>query len=153
MEPSPTTQEFFSWVRSNRHHRQSPATLRVLIVEDDHATARSLSGILDDAGYRTTVCRDGTAAMQCASDGLDPAAAIIDIHLPDLSGLVLTQKLRERLGAGVPIIVVSGDTSMETLNSLAHVGATYFLSKPMTAPVVLERLGECLRASAARRAS
>ena len=43
---------------------------------------------------------------------------MVDIHLPDLSGLVVTQKLRQQLGAAIPIIILSGDTSMETLNSL-----------------------------------
>ena len=77
---------------------------------------------------------------------------MVDIHLPDLNGLVITQKLRDQLGPRVPIIIVSGDTSMETLNSLAHVGATYFLSKPTSPSVLLQMLGDCIGDSR-RRAS
>ena len=65
--------------------------------------------------------------------------AVVDIHLPDMNGLVVSQKFRERLGPHAPIIVLSGDTSMETLNSLPHVGATYFFSKPVNSGQLLER--------------
>jgi DNA-binding response OmpR family regulator len=70
------------------------------------------------------------------------AAALVDIHLPDLSGLVVAQKLREMLGPDAPIVVVSGDTSMEVINALPHVGATYFFSKPLNVAYLLERMKE-----------
>ena len=132
---------------SRAHARDSG---RVLIVEDDARTAQSLAHILQRAGYQTTVCYSGVQALRTAGD-VTPAAAMVDIHLPDLSGLVITQKLREQLGPRVPIIIVSGDTSMETLNSLSHVGATYFLSKPTTPSVLLQMLGDCI-VDASRRA-
>jgi DNA-binding response OmpR family regulator len=74
-----------------------------------------------------------------------PTAAIIDIHLPDVSGLILARELRQRLGERTPIIVVSGDTSMENLNSLAMAGATYFISKPFNPAQLLDRLREWVR--------
>ena len=85
----------------------------------------------------------GSAALE-AAEREKPAAVLLDIHLPDLSGLILAQKLRSIMGPDRPIIMVSGDTSMETLNSLSHVGATYFFSKPMNVGSLLERLKEWL---------
>ena len=111
----------------------APTPPRVLIVDDSEPTARALAALLRRAKYDTTVALRG-------SEGL--AAAVVDIHLPDLSGLVVSQKLRELLGPQTPIIVLSGDTSMPTLNSLPHVGATYFFSKPVNANLLLERLRE-----------
>ena len=70
------------------------------------------------------------------------SAAVVDIHLPDISGLVLSSKLRERYGPKLPIIVLSGDTSMENIRSLQHVGATYFISKPFNSEHLVERLRE-----------
>ena len=78
-------------------------------------------------------------------------AALVDIHLPDLHGLVLSSKLRELLGPAVPIIVISGDTSMANLNALSHVGATYFLSKPLNPAALLARLKQYLPPSSERR--
>jgi CheY-like chemotaxis protein len=83
----------------------------------------------------------GQEALELATE-LRPAGAVLDIHLPDLNGLVLAMKLRNELGADIPIIVLSGDTSMETIKSLTHVGATYFLSKPVSGSKVVEVVRE-----------
>jgi DNA-binding response OmpR family regulator len=115
----------------------------VLIVDDDQRTARALAVFLGEAGFRTTVLHTGKDALRhVKSDSV--CAAIVDVHLPDLNGLVLSMSLREQLGAMAPIFVVSGDTSMETINSLPHVGATHFFAKPMSPAYLIERLKDCL---------
>jgi CheY-like chemotaxis protein len=109
----------------------------ILIVDDHQATARSLATLLRSAGYSTDVAYSGADALAKVAAAA-PLAAMIDIHLPDLNGLILSQKLRERLGPGVPLILLSGDTSMENINALSHVGATYFLSKPIHSSSLLK---------------
>ena len=113
----------------------------VLIVDDNEPTAKALAKVLGSANMATAVCYRGGDALDFAKRN-DISAAVVDIHLPDLSGLVVTQQLRQRLGPATPIIILSGDTSMETLNSLPHVGATYFFSKPVNAGQLLQRLQE-----------
>jgi DNA-binding response OmpR family regulator len=115
------------------------AQRRILIIDDSEPTARALSAVLRRADYATAVAYRGREGIEQARGGAFDAA-VVDIHLPDLSGLVVSQKLREILGPNTPIIVLSGDTSMTTLNSLPHVGATYFFSKPVNASHLLERL-------------
>lgn len=117
----------------------------ILIVDDNHATARALAALLGGAGYQTAAVFRGADALARVRAGERFAAAIVDIHLPDISGLVVSQQIRDLLGAEVPIIVLSGDTSMPTLNSLAHVGATYFFSKPVNSSQLLERINEWVR--------
>ena len=114
---------------------------RILIVDDSQPTAQALATLLGGT-YATALAFRGADALNQARDNAPGyfAAAIVDIHLPDISGLVVSQNLREMLGAEFPIIVLSGDTSMTTLNSLSHVGATYFFSKPVNAGQLLERL-------------
>jgi DNA-binding response OmpR family regulator len=120
---------------------------QILIVDDDPLTAKALAAILAEAGFRTTVLHTGREALRFAKHER-VAAAIVDVHLPDLNGLVLSMSLREELGSAVPIFVVSGDTSMETINSLPHVGVTHFFAKPMSPPYVVERLRACLGGNA-----
>ena len=119
------------------------APSRILIIDDSQTTANALAALLRRADYHTVVAFRGIEGIERArASSFD--AAVVDIHLPDLSGLVVSQKLREILGPQTPIIVLSGDTSMPTLNSLPHVGATYFFSKPVNASYLLERMKEFL---------
>jgi DNA-binding response OmpR family regulator len=122
------------------------AALAILIVDDNPAVTKALSLLLQGAGYDPIACACGAEALQYA-DGNTPAAAVVDIHLPDINGLILSRTLRERFGPTTPIIVVSGDTSMETIKSLTHVGATYFFSKPLNSGYLIERLKELLTAA------
>jgi len=123
-------------------------TGHVLVVEDNPSVARALATIIGSAGFAAVPCTRGDEALNYCQSGA-PVAAVIDIHLPDINGLVLAQKLREQFGPDMPIIVVSGDTSMETIKSLSHVGATYFLAKPLNAALLLSRLRELTGANRA----
>jgi DNA-binding response OmpR family regulator len=118
---------------------------KILIIDDSEVTANALAALLRRENYTTAVASRGSAGIDLARSAHSAgngrgggncgfAAAVVDIHLPDLSGLVVSQKLREILGPDTPIIVLSGDTSMP------HVGATYFFSKPVNAGYLLERL-------------
>jgi DNA-binding response OmpR family regulator len=113
----------------------------VLVIDDSPPTARALATLLARESFRPTVFHKGSEALEYARRH-PCAAAVVDIHLPDMNGLVLSQKLREQLGPTVPIVILSGDTSMSTLNSLPHVGATHFFSKPVSATQLLKRLKE-----------
>ena len=119
------------------------APAKILIVDDNQATAKSLAKVLTAAHYQTAVLLRGKDAIDYARDN-PCAAAVVDVHLPDINGLVVSQKLREAMGPNAPIIILSGDTSMEVINALPHVGATYFFSKPVNAGQLLERLKEWL---------
>ena len=118
-----------------------PSATHVLIVDDQPMVTRALSKLLRDAGFEPATCHTGTEAL-VYSESAAPAAAVLDIHLPDINGLILAQLLRTRFGPTTPIIVVSGDNSMETIRSLQHVGATHFFSKPVNAGALVERLKE-----------
>jgi DNA-binding response OmpR family regulator len=119
-------------------HDGSPC---VLVVEDNEGVANALARLLEHEGWRVVLCYNGLDALR-QLECTEPAAAVLDIHLPDISGLILSSKLRERFGPKLPIIVLSGDTSMENIRSLSHVGANYFISKPFNSDHLLEQLRE-----------
>src|SRR5260370_42615072 len=93
--------------------------------------------LVGGGGFEGIAFGEGMAAIELGRRR-KPAAAFSDIHLPDISDLVLSQRLREILGSAAPIIVLSGDGSMEVLNSLPHVGATHFFQKPVSATLLLD---------------
>lgn len=112
---------------------------RVLLVDDDPIINRAMNLLMAKAGFSPVAC--GTAAQALALVEAAPiAAAVVDIHLPDMNGLDLSHALRERLGPDVPIVVLSGDNSMETLRELPRSGATRFFAKPVNATMLIEQL-------------
>lgn len=113
----------------------------ILIVDDSESTVRGLGHLFRDAGYDPATFHEGLLALEHARDHR-PSAAIIDVHLPDISGLILSQRLRELMGPKAPIVVLSGDGSMEVLNSLPHVGATYFFRKPVNGAMLVDHFRE-----------
>jgi DNA-binding response OmpR family regulator len=119
------------------------AESKIFVVEDNEVIAKSLATVLRRAGYEPLVFHSGKSALDRARIET-PAAVLCDIHLPDINGLIVSQQMREQLGPQVPIVVVSGDTSMENLNALPHVGATYFFSKPMNVGNLIKFLREWL---------
>jgi CheY-like chemotaxis protein len=124
----------------------TPEGPAILIVDDSQATARGLGGLFRTGGYRPTTFHEGLSAIAWARQ-YRPAGAILDVHLPDISGLILSQQLRDLLGPAVPIVVLSGDASMEVLNALPHVGATYFFQKPVNGAMLLKHFHGLLDAS------
>ena len=121
----------------------APGVCDVLVVDDNPHVNKALAVLLNKAGFTPIPCHRGADALAWVKQrngNSPPCAAVIDIHLPDINGLILARQLRDRFGPATPIIVVSGDTSMETINSLSHIGATYFFSKPISAVHLVEQL-------------
>lgn len=117
----------------------------VVMIVDDHTTVtRALSRIIEQNGFSPASFNSAQAALDYAAANT-VRAVILDIHMPDMSGLIVSQRLRDILKPDTPIIILSGDASMETLNSLPHVGATHFFSKPIQAAQIVEHLRGLLR--------
>jgi CheY-like chemotaxis protein len=111
----------------------------VLLVEDDALAALSLSAELAGLGYRVM----GPAAS--AVEALDlietrrPDAAVLDIRLPPIDGLVfdgLTLAELLQKAYDVPAVVITGDRAAEADRRLRAVGVFGFLIKPVTGPRV-----------------
>jgi CheY-like chemotaxis protein len=117
----------------------------VLVVDDDPIVGRAMQSLMSKSGFRAIIC--SSAADALARTRPELAAAIVDIHLPDMNGLNLAQQMRATLGPTTPIVILSGDNSMETIRALPDAGATYFFSKPVNGARLIEQLKEWVRAS------
>lgn len=122
------------------------STHRVLVVDDNQLVTRSLAALLRDQGYDPVIFQAAQPALEYLKANC-PDIALIDVHLPDLSGLEVSKQLREKHGPALPIVIFSGDTSMDILRSLDGVGATFFLGKPFDVNLLLSRLKEWTTAS------
>ena len=116
---------------------------KVLVVEDNPVITTAMASLLRNEGYESVNFHQASPALEYVREQ-SPDAALVDIHLPDRSGLEICDELRRTCGQDLPIIVVSGDSSMEMLKTLSGKGATHFFSKPVNAATLMGRLRECL---------
>lgn len=66
---------------------------RVLVVDDEAAIRRSLSGILADEGYDTALAEDGERALACVRERA-PDVVLLDIAMPGRDGIAVLEDLR-----------------------------------------------------------
>ena len=116
--------------------------LRILVCDDEPQILRALRVILRDAGYEAVTASTGEEALDTAAVR-PPAAAIVDLMLPDLDGVEVTKRLRE--WSEVPIIVLSAVGEEEAKVRALAAGADDYVTKPFGPPELVARLQAVLR--------
>jgi CheY-like chemotaxis protein len=108
-----------------------PAVTRVLIVEDDPASARTVEMSLEEIGCLVRSARSADEAL-AALEAAPADIAFIDRSLPGMDGIELTRRIRSLPGgaAEMRIIALSGSSSEETRNQFFSAGADDCLVKP-----------------------
>ncbi|QQQ79731.1 response regulator [Saccharothrix sp. 6-C] len=120
-------------------------TIRTLVVDDDFAVAAVHRGFLDALPGFTVVgeAHAGGEALR-AVDTLHPDLVLLDIHLPDISGLEVLARLRARPGAPVDVIAVTAARERDTVRQAMSRGVDHYLVKPFTRAAFLDRMREYL---------
>ncbi len=115
---------------------------RVLVCDDEPQILRALRVILRDAGYEAVTASTGEEALDLAAVK-PPAAAILDLMLPDIDGVAVTKRLRE--WSEMPIIVLSAVGEEEAKVRALAAGADDYVTKPFGPPELVARLEAVLR--------
>jgi two-component system, OmpR family, KDP operon response regulator KdpE len=118
---------------------------RVLVCDDELQIVRALRVILRDAGFEVIVAADGEEALDIAAVR-NPAAAIIDLVLPDIDGVEVCRRLRE--WSEMPIIVLSAIGEEDTKVRALAAGADDYVTKPFGPRELIARLEAALRRAA-----
>ena len=113
--------------------------MHLLLVEDDVRLARALSRLLRDDRHVVDVAVDGATALDLAevADGLD--AVILDVGLPDISGLEVARRLRSA-GSSLAILMLTARDSIGDRVSGLDAGADDYLVKPFAYDELSARL-------------
>lgn len=104
---------------------------RLLLVDDDAIFCSVLAKALERRGFQVTVTHTVAGALSHIQRGA-PEYAVIDLKLPDQSGLTLVSKLNT-LDEQTKIVVLTGYASIATAVEAIKLGAMYYLSKPVNA--------------------
>lgn len=102
---------------------------RILILDDEQPLLQSLSMELKRGGHECLLAETGQEAMQHLTE-TSPDLAILDMQLPDMSGMVVLRRLRAELPE-VPVIVITAYASVDTAVEAMKEGALDYIEKPL----------------------
>ena len=118
---------------------------KILVVDDDTATRHVLKSVLSNAGYTTSVAKDGVEALKVlGANHFD--LLLLDVWMPRMNGLDLLAKLRAS-DARPRVIVMTSDDAPETLLKAVREQAFKYVHKPVEAPQLLETVRAVLNAA------
>ena len=121
--------------------------MHLLVVEDDPKLGRLLTRLLQDDRHVVELAADGESGLEIARDAQGIDAVILDIGLPDMSGLEVARRLRSE-GSRIGILML---TARDTLNDRViglDAGADDYLVKPFAYEELAARLRALGRRSA-----
>jgi Response regulators consisting of a CheY-like receiver domain and a winged-helix DNA-binding domain len=117
---------------------------RVLVVEDEVNVSSFIRKGLEEEGYAVDVAFDGAMGLNLALTR-EYDIILLDVVLPQLNGLEICRKIRERHGYTVPVIVLTAlSTSDDVVNGL-DIGADDYIPKPFRFKELLARVNSALR--------
>jgi DNA-binding response OmpR family regulator len=120
--------------------------LVLLVVEDDEKLSLSMQRFLTQRGFQVRPAHTAAGALQLLHEG-PPDAAILDVHLPDGSGLDVLERMRGE-GATIPVVVITADDSQPVRQRAERLGFAAFLTKPVQPLEFLRILEQVLRPGA-----
>ena len=128
-------------------------TPTVYVVDDDEAMRDSMSWLLEGEGYKVACFESGASFLSSRRSQMR-GCLVLDVRMPDMSGLELQEKL-DALGSTLPIIFVTGHGDVPMAVSALQRGACDFIEKPFHNEDLLARIRRALdldHESAGRRA-
>jgi CheY-like chemotaxis protein len=110
----------------------SPVKKTVIIVEDEPDTAEMFAEMMNISGYTVFKSYGGTAALNLITNH-KPDAVVLDVMMPDLSGLEVLRFIRRdpRL-EHIPVILVSAKSMPNDIKDGIDAGASMYLTKPVS---------------------
>jgi two-component system cell cycle response regulator DivK len=108
-----------------------PSGKKVLVVEDNELNMKLFCDLLDAYGYSTVKSRDGLKVVEMAREHR-PDLIIMDIQLPEVSGLDLTRWLKDDSSiADIPVMAVTAFAMRQDERMVREAGAEAYMSKPI----------------------
>ena len=121
--------------------RNWPENTQVLVVEDDQATARVIQARLEMEGLKVFVAYNGVEGLEILLDE-DISLVTTDLMMPAMNGFRLVQEIRDLPPpkGRVPILLISSNQNDQDIIRCLAAGADDYMTKPISAQVLVERL-------------
>jgi DNA-binding response OmpR family regulator len=116
---------------------------RILVVEDDRAVQKALKRLFEAEGFSVEISADGKSALEAFRTAA-PAAIVLDLRLPAMSGRDVCREIKQQAPA-LPIIVLSAASDVSDKVLLLELGADDYVTKPFSPRELLARVRAALR--------
>src|SRR5947208_2414746 len=116
-----------SWIPRPRRWARRAVADSVLLIDDDSDVLRAVGDYFDRIGYEVARADAAEPGFE-AFERMRPTVVILDLHLPDLDGLELLERLRAQGGS---VILLTGHGDIATAVRAMQLGAGHFLPKPV----------------------
>jgi two-component system, sensor histidine kinase and response regulator len=125
--------------------RRADHGARILVVDDDPLARRSLRAMLEHSYYRVETAAGGIEALG-ACETCSPELVLLDIQMPDMDGLEVCRRIRERPdGNLLPVIFLTADERPEIHAQALRVKGDDFLRKPVLPAELIIRIRSLMR--------
>ena len=114
--------------------------LHILVAEDNPVNQRVICGLLSHAGFEVVLAQDGEEALSMLESGDHFDLAIIDMHMPELSGPEVIQRWRFMESGHLPIIMLTADAREDAEHASKAAGADAFLTKPISSHALVDMI-------------
>jgi CheY-like chemotaxis protein len=105
--------------------------IRVLIVDDEPATRRTLCQLLQMSGYFCALAANGAQALEMVHS-FHPQAVVMDLKMPILDGFETTRRLKAHEDTrSIPVLALTASTTPQDREQAVHAGVDDFLIKPI----------------------
>jgi two-component system, LuxR family, response regulator FixJ len=121
----------------------------IYVVDDDDGMRRALDTLLSTVGYKTAVFSRPSEFLAAFKPDV-PGCLVLDIRMPDMSGLELQQHLN-RMGSMLPVIFITGHGDVPMAVQAMKEGAFEFIQKPFRDQDLLDRINHALKQDAENR--
>ncbi len=124
----------------------------ILVVDDDPNVLKLVQTMLNRAGMDAVVAENAMKAAQILKNGPLPALMILDMMLPDVSGLEFLRQLRAKsLFDNLPVLILSALADPQQIREGLAAGADRYLTKPYLANNLVSTVNELLKTGRVRR--
>lgn len=119
-------------------------TKKILIVEDNELNMKLFNDLLQAHGYETLQSKDGKETLKLTRDNM-PDLILMDIQLPEISGLEITRMLKEDEGLKhIPVIAVTAFAMKGDEEKIREGGCEGYIAKPISVGNFLETVASFL---------
>jgi len=122
----------------------------IAVVDDDASVRKALDRLLRAAGLETATYATGQAFLDSCEDTL-PECVVIDMHMPDLSGLEVQRRLNDA-GYMIPVIMITADDEAWHSRGPRADGISAWLSKPVDGPNLISHVEQIIGETGSSRA-